>query len=181
MEILAISGSLRSESSNTRVLRALSLLGESTRISLYGGLDSLPYFNPDLDSEGATPPESVANLRSLIGRCDGILISSPEYAHGVPGVLKNALDWLVSAPELYGKPVGLVNISPRSTYAHESLSEILRTMSVNLVAASELTTTVPKGVTAEEMVQDPEISRHLRLALQTFVAKVRERSSQIPT
>jgi NAD(P)H-dependent FMN reductase len=59
---------------------------------------------------------------------DAVLISSPEYAHGVPGSLKNALDWLVRSGELYEKQLGLINVTPRSTYAQASLVETLSTM-----------------------------------------------------
>ena len=94
IHILAISGSLRAASSNTTVLHALAALApDGMLITLYDQLDSLPYFNPDLDHEGDTPPASVADLRTQVGRADGLVICSPAYAHGVPGVLKNALDW----------------------------------------------------------------------------------------
>src|SRR5438105_3807739 len=105
MQILGISGSLRRVSSNTALLRAASLLApQGVEITLYDGLGDLPPFNPDL--EGAEPP-SVLDFRARIQEADGVLISSPEYAHGVPGVLKNALDWLVGSEkiEIVGKPV----------------------------------------------------------------------------
>ncbi len=98
IRLLAISGSLRAVSSNTSLLKAAQLLApETMRIELYDGLASLPHFNPDLDIEPLPPP--VAELRAKIGVADGLLISSPEYARGVPGSLKNALDWLVSGAE----------------------------------------------------------------------------------
>lgn len=123
LKILGISGSIRGDSSNTAVLKAISLLKEDAAVTLYEAIDHLPFFNPDLDAEGRRPPHQVEELRSLIAVNGAVLISSPEYAHGVPGVLKNALDWLVSSPAFYQKPVGIVNISPRSTFVHESLSE----------------------------------------------------------
>src|SRR5271165_5402171 len=93
MRILAISGSLRSTSSNTAVLRAARTVAPSgVDIIIYEGLGALPHFNPDLD--GNKPPQSVLELRYEVGLADALLISSPEYAHGVPGCLKNALDWL---------------------------------------------------------------------------------------
>ncbi|MFI5231750.1 MAG: NADPH-dependent FMN reductase [Gemmatimonadales bacterium] len=132
--LLAISGSLRARSSNTEVLRAAALVAPSTvRIEVYDGLGTLPHFNPDLDAEGAVLPPGVRDLRARIAVAGGLLICSPEYAHGVPGVLKNALDWLVSGPEMVHKPVGLINASPRSTHAQASLAETLRTMSAKLV------------------------------------------------
>jgi len=97
--ILAISGSLRAHSSNTEVLRACVLVAPGDiSIRIYDGLGTLPHFNTDFDLEGAMLSEPVENLRTETRRADALLISSPEYAHGVPGALKNALDWLVSAP-----------------------------------------------------------------------------------
>ncbi|HEY6841914.1 MAG TPA: NADPH-dependent FMN reductase, partial [Chthoniobacterales bacterium] len=106
MRILAISGSLRSISSNTTVLRAAQLLARpGVEVILYEGLGALPHFNPDLD--GDEPPQLVLELRSAVGLASGLLISSPEYAHGVPGSLKNALDWLVASVEFPNKAVAL--------------------------------------------------------------------------
>src|SRR5690349_8235590 len=98
MKILAISGSLRTGSSNTAVLRAAArLVPVGVEIVLYDGIARLPFFNPDLD--GDEVPAPVAEMRTLIGSVDGLLISSPEYARGVAGVTKNALDWLVGSHE----------------------------------------------------------------------------------
>ena len=99
MRILAISGSLRTGSSNTMLLRAaVALAPQAFEVSVYDGLATLPHFNPDQDNEAAPPP--VVDFRSQLHASDGVLISSPEYAHGVPGVLKNALDWVVASGEL---------------------------------------------------------------------------------
>src|SRR4030095_3213606 len=99
VRLLAISGSLRAGSSNTEVLRALTLLAPPrVTIEHYEGLAMLPAFNPDLDAEGMAAPAPVQNLRAQVQTADAIVICSPEYAHGVPGSLKNALDWLVSVP-----------------------------------------------------------------------------------
>jgi NAD(P)H-dependent FMN reductase len=134
MRLVAISGSLRAHSSNGELLRALARLARpDIDIDIYDGLATLPHFNPDLDQEGMVLPASVQALRRAIGDSDGLLISSPEYAHGVPGSLKNALDWLVSGPEMVYKPIGLLNPSPRSVHAQASIAETLRTMSVRLV------------------------------------------------
>ena len=128
IHILGISGSLRARSSNTELLRAASLMAPSgVCVTLFSGLDALPHFNPDLDGEGGVPPPRIRDFRRRIRRADALLICSPEYAHGVPGALKNALDWLVSTPDVVYKPVGLLNASPRSTHAQASLAETLRT------------------------------------------------------
>src|SRR5512134_528071 len=113
MKILALSGSLRAGSSNARLLRAAAAVAPpGMAFTFYEALGSLPHFNPDLDGEGATPPPAVAAFRRALGAADGVVISSPEYAHGVPGSLKNALDWLVSSGELTDKPLALLTASP---------------------------------------------------------------------
>lgn len=132
MNILTISGSLRAKSANTAALGALELIAPTgITVSRYRGLETLPYFNPDLDVDD--PPAPVAELRSQVGRCDGLVICSPEYAHGVSGVLKNALDWLVRSLEFPGTPVALINVSPRARASDAQLRETLVTMSANLV------------------------------------------------
>ena len=110
MRILAISGSLRRISSNTTLLRAIDALAPpGVEVTLYDGLADLPAFNPDF--EGAEP-SSVLAFRGQLKSADGVFISSPEYAHGVPGSLKNALDWIVGSGELVDKPVAILNASP---------------------------------------------------------------------
>ena len=135
MKIVAISGSLRRASSNAAILKALELLiPHGSTFAFYQGLGSLPHFNPDLDGEGDVPPPAVAELRDLLASSDGVVISSPEYAHGVPGSLKNMLDWLVSDGTLVDKPVVLINAAPAGgEYAQTSLAETLRTMNWNVL------------------------------------------------
>ena len=116
------------------------------------------YCYPDLDEEGAVPPDSIAKLRGLLIDADAVLISSPEYAHGVPGVLKNMLDWLVSTGELVGKPVALLNASAvGGTYAQASLLETLRTMNWRVVLeASRLEPFVRRKI-VEEVTDDASL------------------------
>jgi len=176
LRLLAISGSLRSASSNTTVLHALQAVAPAgVIVSLYNCLGDLPYFHPDLDGETSTPPSSVGQLRTQIGQADGLLISSPEYAHGVRGALKTALDWLVSSLEFPGKPVALINISPRSTFVHASLSETLTTMSASLIADPAFTIALPgKGLDVTGMLADPQVTQWLHAALDAFVRAIRE-------
>ena len=178
LQILAISGSLRAASSNTTVLRAMSAVApEGVTILLYDQLGDLPYFNPDLDGETDTPPPSVGQLRAQIGQADGLLISSPEYAHGVPGVLKNALDWLVSSLEFPGKPVALINTSPRSTHAQASLAETLTTMSAFLVTDTSFTMSIPRNrPDVEGLLTDAQITQVLQTAIDVFVRAIIRRA-----
>jgi NAD(P)H-dependent FMN reductase len=85
MQILAISGSLRAASTNTNLLKAAAALApEDVTLSLYDGLGDLPPFNPDVDKD--PPHAAVADFRSQLRQSDGVIFSTPEYAHGVPGV-----------------------------------------------------------------------------------------------
>ncbi len=167
MRILAISGSLRARSSNTEALRAAAALAlPAAEVTLFAGLAALPHFNPDLDGEGTVPPAAVQDLRAEIAAADAVLICSPEYAHGVPGVLKNALDWLVSGSEIPFKPIGLLNVSSRSTHAQASLAETLRTMSTVLVPGASITLPLDgRRLDADAIVATPEFAEPLRSAL----------------
>src|SRR4030095_12955675 len=132
MRILAISGSLRAQSSNTAALDAAARLApHQMHIVRYSNLTNFPHFNPARD--GDEPPAIIQSLRNEVKISQGILISSPEYARGVAGALKNALDWLVSSLEFPGKPVALINASPRASDADAQLRLILTTMSASLV------------------------------------------------
>jgi chromate reductase len=168
---LAISGSLRAHSTNTEVLRACAILAPaSVHITVFKGLADLPHFNPDMDKEGARLPPSVESFRADIDAADALLISSPEYAHGVPGALKNALDWLVSAPGMLFKPIGLINISSRSTHAYASLLETLRTMStVPVPDASVELSLASRSQSAAEIAADPQIADRLRSSLDALL------------
>lgn len=175
LQILAISGSLRAASSNTAALRALSALAPAdSQISLSDHIAALPFFNPDLENETDPLPASVQRFREEIGRVDGILICSPEYAHGVPGVLKNALDWLVGSFEFPDKPVALINISPRSTYAHASLLETLKTMSATIIDDPAFNISIPRNrLDMAGMLGDEQVARALSAAIVAFTQSLR--------
>lgn len=170
MKIAAISGSLRAESSNTAVLRAAARLAPAGfEVILFEGIADLPFFNPDLDGDDVPAP--VGAMRELIGRVDGLLISSPEYARGVAGVLKNALDWLVSSHEFPSKPVALINTSPRATHALAALTLTLETMSARLIPDACVTLPLLGGAWDEHsIVADPVFAELLGSAMERFVA-----------
>jgi NAD(P)H-dependent FMN reductase len=167
MQILAISGSLRAASTNTVLLNAAAALApENLKIIVYAGLADLPHFNPDLDNDA---PEAVKNFRSQLAKSAGVIISSPEYAHGVPGVLKNALDWLVASGELYEKPIALFSASPRATFAQASLTLTLSVMSVRLIEeASIVLPLLGKKLDESRVLADPGMSKAIHSALVTF-------------
>jgi len=175
VSILGISGSLREASSNTAALKAVrALAAPEANVTLLAGLDALPHFNPDLDSALDIP--SVLDFRRQIESSDAVVISSPEYAHGVPGTLKNALDWVVGSGELVDKPVALINTSQRAMHAQASLREILTTMSAVLVP--EASVTLPllgRKIDGAEIVADSELSSILIRALTALIYAVGSR------
>ena len=140
----------------------------------YGGLGALPHFNPDLDVDPLPP--AVVDLRAQIGWADGVIVSSPEYARGVPGSLKNALDWLVSSDVFPEKPVALFNASPRASAAQAALRLTLETMSAHMVDAACITVPLlAGGKDAAAIAADPEIAHAVRAALEAFARAVAER------
>jgi chromate reductase len=137
-------------------------------IVIYEELDQIPPFNPDKEEDNSSGP--VARFRTALQEADAVLFSTPEYAHGVPGTLKNALDWVVGSGELSGKPVAMVNASSRGTYAQASLKEILTTMDARLLHAAEVTVHVlGKNTTPAEIAATPESSSTLTKSLQSVV------------
>jgi chromate reductase len=112
MRVLGLSGSLRRDSYNTRLLRAAgTLLPDGVRLDVFDALDQIPPFNEDHEQ---TPPAAVAELKAAIERADAVLIATPEYNHSIPGTLKNALDWVsrpVSRTPLRGKPAAVIGTS----------------------------------------------------------------------
>jgi chromate reductase, NAD(P)H dehydrogenase (quinone) len=133
----------------------------------YEGIGGLPHFNPDLDGEGAVPPAAIAEFRALLAAADGVIISCPEYAHGVPGSLKNALDWIVSSGELTDKPLVLVNASAAGgERAQAALVETLTVMGANvLVEASLLAPFLRKKLEGQGGVLDTDAAQALRSSL----------------
>ncbi|MCP3474039.1 NAD(P)H-dependent oxidoreductase [Bradyrhizobium sp. CCGUVB1N3] len=173
MKIATISGSLRAGSSNTAALRAAARLAPAgVEVIPFEGIAELPFFNPDLDGDDVPAP--VGAMRNLIGRVDGLLISSPEYARGVAGVLKNALDWLVGSHEFPGKPVALINTSPRATHALAALTLTLETMSARIAKEACLTLPLLGGAFDEHgIVADPAVAGPLRSAMERFAEFIR--------
>lgn len=136
-KIIAISGSTRSNSSNLNLIMAISNLTKNKfDIEIFKELTEIPHFNPDLDSNH--PPVGVMNFRSKLQKSDGILICTPEYAMGVPGTLKNAIDWTVSSMEFSNKPTALITASSMGQKGHESLLETLKIIEAKITDETQL-------------------------------------------
>lgn len=128
MRLLAISGSARKASTNTALLHEVaSLSPNGIEIEVFAGVGDLPVFSQDREGRD-TPPEILA-FAAKIARADGLIISSPEYIHAIPGGLKNAIDWLVSREEIIDKPIALIHASHGGEDVLYSLRLVLRTVS----------------------------------------------------
>lgn len=172
LKVLAIAGSLRAESINAAFCRAAARLAPAgLEVAVFADLGRIPPFNPDRDDR---PPAAIRRFRAAVGGADALLIASPEYAHGVSGVMKNALDWLVSFEGFVAKPVAVVNTSARAHHADQALRETLRTMSAVIVEGASPTLALLGTLTREAaMVESADLSARIRLALDALEAHLR--------
>ncbi len=136
LNILAISGSLRSNSAHHAILQFLKDSHPEHDIVIYGNIESIPNFNPEKDNDAPTAP--VTNFRDALGNADAVLICTPEYAYGIPGVLKNALDWTVSSGSFVNKSVGFITASGRGEHAHASLFLVLEALNAKTIEKATL-------------------------------------------
>ena len=172
--ILAISGSLRVESTNLKIIRYVEILSaERLSFSLYQGFSTLPAFNPDLDTEGTSPPAQVADLRRRIKEADGVLICTPEYVFAVPGALKNAIDWTVSSGAFMSKPTALITASGLGEKAHESLLLTLKTLEAKIGENSALLISYARTkVNSEGVVSDDVTVEALKVLIEDFTQTI---------
>ena len=173
MKFLALSGSLRRESTNTRLLHAAARVAPAgVEVVVYDGVATLPYFSPDLD--GADLPEEVTAWRAEVDAADAVLICCPEYAGAIPGAFKNALDWLVGCMAMYEKPVALLNASPASVHVDASLKLVLGFLTARLVDPASIA--LPLRGSRHDVAQiasEPALAEPLRAALAELVFSVR--------
>jgi NAD(P)H-dependent FMN reductase len=180
MRVMALCGSLRLQSSNRALLLAARKHApEGIEVAIFESIRDLPHFDPDIDGPDIVPenrPGGVLRLRRELAASNAILISTPEYAHGLPGSLKNALDWLVSCPAMIGKPVALIyGATGEASYAQEQLKEILTTMSAVVVLDAIIAVQgVRSKVDDSGNVSDPQLLTQIKnmlTALAAFVAR----------
>lgn len=171
IRILAISGSLRAASLNTAILRVLAQRAKTpVEVVLFEGLGEIPLFNPDVEDQ---PFVAVLKLRAAIMSADAVLISSPEYAHGVTGVIKNALDWIVGSAELDKKPVAVLSALSRSEYAPRALRETLEIMGGKVVgSACLMMPRISNSTTVEQAAAMPDLVAVLDRVLAELVAAI---------
>jgi chromate reductase len=138
-KILAICGSTRENSTNLKFIHAIiHLATDKWHVTVFKELATLPHFNPDLDLTPDNTSKAVLDFRTQIQEADAVLICTPEYAMGVPGSLKNAIDWTVSSGEFSDKPIALITASSSGKKAHQSLLETLKVIEAKIDPDTEM-------------------------------------------
>lgn len=182
MNFLAISGSLRAGSTNTALLQAMvALTPTNVTVTLYETLDDLPHFSPERDKE--VVPEAVTKLRTLLRAADAVLICTPEYIHGMPGVLKNMLDWLASSGEFVHKPVGVISAGPSDlggSRAHASLTYTLGILMAQLPEKASLIVPFIKSRLAPSGdLIDPLLKQELQTVIMALAEAVEHKNQTL--
>lgn len=168
MKILAICGSIQARSTNRLLIEsAVRLAPAGVAVTIFDGLAALPHFNPDLD--GPASPPAVLRWRQAIADSDALLIAAPEYGHSLPGVLKNAIDWLIGSGELEEKLIAITASTPiaaRGRFGLRALRDALRAVRAEIVGG-------------EPVVRGPTEEGELRIIMQTLVQLAARRKQNL--
>jgi chromate reductase, NAD(P)H dehydrogenase (quinone) len=182
LKVLAISGSLRSSSFSTAIVQAMSYEEHAGMTVSVKTLEEIPLYNEDLDTEPALP--AIAKLRDEVRESDGVVIATPEYNHGIPGVLRNALDW-ASRPAFAScfraKPVLIVTSAPGATggvRAQCQLRETLVSMLAHIVPGREILLAGVEKRMRDSRFTDADTLRVLKRGLQALREEVLSRRDQ---
>jgi chromate reductase len=177
MRVLAISGSLREESYNTTLARAAAALAPAgVQVELYGRLGELPHYSQDVDEAGSQLPEAVADLRALIEAADALLVVTPEYNGSVPGVLKNALDWVSArhrGSSLAGKTVAIAGATTGqfgAIWAQQDLRKILGIAGARVLEGELPVSRAEHAFDDRGALRDPLVAERLRAHLAALAA-----------
>ena len=178
LTVVGFAGSLRKASLNRALLRAAAELAPPTlRIEVHDLLD-VPLYNEDVEAQGT--PAGVERLRTAIRAADALLIATPEYNHGVPGVTKNAVDWLSRPPRqsvLDAKPCAVMGASPGSTGTARGQSQLRQafefTNTPAMLQPELLVARAHQKFDAEGRLTDEETRTYLQRFLGKFEAFVR--------
>jgi chromate reductase, NAD(P)H dehydrogenase (quinone) len=177
MKVLGISGSLRRDSYNTKLLRtAEELLPAGVELELYQGLKSVPPYDEEDDVQPAPP--AVADLREAIARADAVLFATPEYNASIPGQLKNALDWAsrpVATNVLRNKPVAVVGASTGAfgaVWSQAELRKVLATIGARVVEGDVAVGHSPTRFDSDGRLADEDLLEQLGEVVDALVGEV---------
>ena len=171
-KIIAISGSTRLRSSNLSLMQAIATLYEGRlQMTIFNELANIPCFNPDHDTDD--PPQSVSRFRHQLRQADGILICTPEYAMGVPGSLKNAIDWTVSSMEFSHKPTALITASSQGQKGHFALMETLRVIESEIPSSSQLVISFVQTKIKDNQIIDIATLEQVRSVMDSLILTIK--------
>jgi chromate reductase len=170
--VLAICGSTRKKSINHSLIKAITDLStQELHITLFDGIANLPQFNPDDDGENVAA--EVTGFRKQLDHADGILICTPEYAHGVPGSLKNAIDWTVSSSNFPQKPTMLITASTGGKYGHSALMETLKMIDAKNVENLQMVIEFAQTkISMDGVITAEETLRQVETLIQDFIKTI---------
>jgi len=169
LRIVILSGSLRPQSSSHKILQiATTFLPGNIEIDDTADISALPHFD---GSE--TPPPTVAPFLQQLQQADGVLICIPEYAFGVPGAFKNALDWTVGGGEFSQKPVAYITAASVGEKAHESLGFILTAMG-SVITGSLRIPFIRAKLTPEGTLKDPTLNESVHTVVNTLIHTIQK-------
>jgi chromate reductase, NAD(P)H dehydrogenase (quinone) len=180
MRVLAVSGSLRRDSHNTRLLRAAAQqLPPAVELKLYAGLKEIPPFDED---DEAAPAGEVASWRAAIEASDAVLFATPEYNSSIPGQLKNAIDW-ASRPKaeaaLRNKPVAVIGASMSmfgALWAQAELRKVLSSSGARVLDAELAVATAHEAFNDDDALVDAELGHALGTVVEGLIDLARQRS-----
>ena len=167
-KVLALCGSTRKASSNLNLIHAIQKLSAATfDIEVFTDLELIPHFNPDLDNEDT--PSVILKFRDKLRSADAILICTPEYAIGVPGTLKNAIDWTVSSMEFSQKPVALITASTAGERAHQSLLGTLLIIESKMTVQTQfIVSGIKAKISSQNEITDPLVLKQTEVLIRAL-------------
>jgi chromate reductase len=176
--ILAISGSIRKNSSNDCILNAIKdNYSAILDVHLYNELATLPHFDPDPNITQL--PSPVMAFRELIAQADGVIICSPEYVFSLPAVLKNALEWCVATTVFTGKPVACIIASGLGEKAYEQLLLIMRTLQAKVEESAAIVFQGVRGkIDSTGKINDEKTLRNIDMLIQSFITMMDEHKTE---
>lgn len=167
--VVAICGSTRSKSINHSLIKAIAdLSAAQLTITTYDTISLLPHFNTEDDNEHVG--NAVIDFREKLTQAAGIIICTPEYAHGVPGTLKNAIDWTVSSSQFPGKPTMLITASTDGKYGHAALLQTLKAIEAKNIDNHQLLITFAKTkINLDGQITDEKTYDQVKEMLASFI------------
>ena len=178
-KVIAISGSTRQNSTNHGLIKAITALSkDELDIFVYEGISTLPQFNPDNDNENVAA--EVADFRQQLNNADGVIICTPEYAHGVPGTLKNAIDWTISTSQFPHKPTMLITTSTDGRFGHQALLETLKAIEAKNIDNLQIVIRFAKTkISNENQIIDEKTLAQVKILIANFIKTINEDKSEV--